>query len=215
MPIDNDPMNRADQIKCLFVDVGGVLLTNGWDHNERKAVISRFGLDWEIFDDRHRAVFEIFEQGKMTLAEYLRLTVFFERRTFTPSEFQEAIFAQSKPFPDMIELVAGLKAQHGLKVVVVNNESREINEYRIQKFGLGRFVDCFVSSCFVGLRKPDAAIFKLALDLSQTLPNEALYLDNTCLLVEVAKELGIEGLCHTDYGSTVSHLQRLGFDLPI
>jgi putative hydrolase of the HAD superfamily len=205
-------MSRSDQIKCLFVDIGGVLLTNGWDHIQRKEVTARFGIDWEEFEERHKATCETFEQGRITLEEYLRLTVFFKDRDFTPAEFREAIFAQSQPFPEMIELVARLKKRYSLMVVVVSNEGREINEYRIHKYELGRIVDCFVSSSFVGLRKPDFAIFKLALDLTQTPPNGILYLENTCLFVEIAQELGIEGICHSDYADTVSRLENLGFD---
>lgn len=199
-------------IKTLFVDIGGVLLTNGWDHVARKAAVAHFRLDGEETEERHRLNFETFEIGKLTLEEYLSRVVFHRRRTFTRAQFRRFMFAQSQPLPDMLGLVRELKARHGLKVIVVSNEGRELNAHRIRAFKLAAFVDAFVSSCFVGLRKPDAAIFRLALDLAQTPVSEIVYLENTALFVEVAAELGIRGLVHTDYQSTRTKLAAFGLD---
>ena len=154
-------------ITTLFLDIGGVLLTNGWDHQARKLAAKTFDLDLDEMEDRHHLTFDTYEVGKLTLKQYLSRVVFYQKRPFTPREFREFMFAQSKPFPQMIELVRKVKVRHGLKVAVVSNEGRELNTYRIRKFKLDGFVDSFISSCFVHVRKPDADIFRLALDIAQ------------------------------------------------
>ena len=161
-------MKRAIPITALFLDIGGVLLTNGWDHHARKRAATNFKLEWDEMEDRHHLIFDTYEEGKLTLEEYLSRTVFYEERPFTRDQFREFMFAQSQPYPEMIELVTQLKVRHRLKIAVVSNEAREVNAYRIGKFKLNGFVDFFISSCFVHLRKPDADIFRLALDIAQT-----------------------------------------------
>jgi putative hydrolase of the HAD superfamily len=203
-------MKKPLPITTLFVDVGGVLLTNGWDHLARKRAAKHFKLNWPEMDERHRLVFETHEEGKLSFQEYLGWVVFHEKRQFTRSQFRDFMFAQSKPFPRMLELVAQLKTQHGLKIVVISNESREVNAYRIRTFKLDRFVDTFISSCFVQMRKPDIAIFRLALDLAQTAPEQAVFIDNTPMFVQLAEGLGMRSILHVDYESTYAQLTSLG-----
>jgi len=205
-------MKPPNGIKTLFVDIGGVLLTNGWDHLSRQAAARTFHLDWEEMDERHRMNFDTFELGRLTLEDYLDRVVFDRPRKFTRAQFRRCMFAQSQAFPDMLGLVRELKTRDGLKVIVVSNEGRELNAHRIRTFKLAEFVDAFVSSCFVGLRKPDVGIFRLALDLAQTPPEKIVFLENTPLFVEVAAELGIRGIVHTDYRSTRAKLAALGLD---
>ncbi len=199
-------------IKTLFVDIGGVLLTNGWDHLSRQAAAKLFRLEWAEMEERHRMSFDTFEMGRLTLEEYLDGVVFYQPRKFTRAQFRHFMFAQSQPFPEMLGLVRELKVRHGLKVIVVSNESRELNEHRIRTFRLAEFVDTFVSSCFVHLRKPDLEIFRLALDLVQTPAREVFYLENTALFVEAAAGLGVRGVVHTDYRSTRATLVAIGLD---
>jgi putative hydrolase of the HAD superfamily len=161
-------------------------------------------------EERHHLNFAIYEEGKLTLEEYLNRVVFHQKRAFTQNQFQRFIFAQSKPYPEMIELVVQLKIQHKLKIVVVSNEGRELNEYRIRKFKLDGFVDSFISSCFVHMRKPDADIFKLALHIAQVRPQQIVYIENTPMFTEVAKGLEIRSILHTDYNSTCSKLASFG-----
>ena len=168
-------MKKPTAITCLFLDVGGVLLTNGWDHNARKRAAMNFKLEWAEMEDRHRLNFDTYEEGKLTLEEYLGRVVFYQKRPFNRAQFRRFMFAQSKPYPEMIELVAQLKARHGLEIVVVSNEARELNVHRIRKFKLDRVVDSFVSSCFVHIRKPDADMFRLALDIPGASPAGRLY----------------------------------------
>jgi putative hydrolase of the HAD superfamily len=199
-------------ISALFLDVGGVLLTNGWDHHARRRVAKNFKLDWAEMEERHNLNFATFEEGKLTLEEYLGRVVFYQKRPFTRAQFQRLMFAQSKPYPAMIALFSQLKLQHGLKIAVVSNESREVNAYRIRKFKLDRFVDSFVSSCFVHIRKPDADIFRLALDIAQAPARQVLYIENTPMFVQIAEGLGIRSILHTDYKSTCAKLTSFGFE---
>ena len=121
----------------MFLDVGGVLLTNGWGHQSRALAAKAFDLNLEEMEDRHHLTFDTYEVGKLTLEEYLSRTVFYEERPFTRDQFREFMFAQSQPYPEMIELVRNLKAQHGLRIAVVNNEARELNSHRIQQVQAG------------------------------------------------------------------------------
>jgi putative hydrolase of the HAD superfamily len=203
-------MTRAAAVKCLFVDVGGVLLTNGWDHHGRRRAAKNFKLPWAEMEERHRLTFETHEEGKLTFEEYLSQVVFYEKRPFTRAQFRQFMFTQSKPYPDMLQLVAQLKARYGLRVAVVSNESREVNAYRIRKFKLDSFVDTFISSCFVHLRKPDPEIFRLALDIAQTPARHVLYLENTPMFVEIAEGLGIRSILHVAYKSTCAQLASFG-----
>jgi HAD superfamily hydrolase (TIGR01509 family) len=203
-------MKKPLPITTLFVDVGGVLLTNGWDHHARRRAAKNFGLNWAEMDQRHRLVFETHEEGKLSFEEYLGWVGFYEKRPFTRTQFRDFMFAQSKSYPKMLDLVSQLKAQHGLKIVVISNESREVNAYRIRTFKLDGFVDTFISSCFVQMRKPDVAIFRLALDLAQTVPTQAVFIDNTPMFVEIADGLGMHGILHMDYESTCVKLASFG-----
>jgi putative hydrolase of the HAD superfamily len=203
-------MTQAAAVKCLFVDVGGVLLTNGWDHHARRRAAKNFKLAWPEMEERHRLTFETHEEGKLTFEEYLSQVVFYEKRSFTRAQFRQFMFTQSKPYPDMLELVARLKARYGLRVAVVSNESREVNVYRIRKFKLDSFVDSFISSCFVHIRKPDPDIFRLALDIAQTPARHVLYLENTPMFVEIAEGLGIRSILHVAYKSTCAQLASFG-----
>jgi putative hydrolase of the HAD superfamily len=200
-------------IRALFLDLGGVLLTNGWDRGSRELAAQTFGLDYKEMDERHRLNFDTYECGKMTLSQYLSRVVFYQERSFSEEEFCDFMFAQSKSFPKMIELVRKLKARHRLKVAVVSNEGRELTEYRTTKFELGGFIDFFVYSWAVQLRKPDEEMYQLALDLAQIAPAEVAYLEDRQLFVDVANSLGMNGIRHSDYASTVERLAQLGIAL--
>jgi len=208
--VDGGQMTRAIPVTTLFLDIGGVLLTDGWDHHARKRAATNFELELAETEDRHHLTFETYEEGKLTLEEYLGRVVFYQRRQFTRAQFRSFMFAQSKPYPEMIELVARLKVRYGLKIAVVSNEARELNVYRIHKFKLNGFVDFFISSCFVHLRKPDADIFRLALDIAQVSANQLVYIENTPMFVQIAEGLGIRSILHTDYRSTCAKLASIG-----
>ena len=201
-------MKRPIKVTALFLDIGGVLLTDGWDHHARKRAATNFKLEWAEMEGRHHLVFETYEEGKLSLAEYLDRVVFHHKRAFTRAQFRRFMFAQSKPYPAMMTLVAQLRVRHGLKIAVVSNEARELNAFRIRKFKLDGFVDFFISSCFVHIRKPDADIFRLALDIAQTPPEQVVFIDNTPMFVQIAEGLGMRSILHTDYRSTCANWLR-------
>ncbi len=203
-------MKRASPITCMFLDIGGVLLTDGWDHHARKRAATNFELEFSEMEDRHHLNFYTYEEGKLTLEEYLSRVVFYQERSFTRAQFRRFMFAQSKPYPEMLALIARLKVRHRLKIAVVSNEARELNEYRIRKFKLCGFVDFFISSCFVHVRKPDTDIFRLALDIARTPAGQIVYIENTPMFVQIAEGLGIRSILHTDYMSTRAKLASFG-----
>jgi putative hydrolase of the HAD superfamily len=200
-------------ITALFLDLGGVMLTNGWDRNARELAAQTFALDRKEMDERHHLTFDTYEAGKITLEQYLDRLVFYQERSFTRQQFRDFMFAQSQSFPEMIALVRALKARYKLKVAVVNNEGRELNQHRIQTFQLTSFVDFFVSSCFAHVRKPDEDIYRMALDIAQVPPAQVGYLDDRLMFVQVAETLGIRGIHHTSYATTVDKLAALGLPL--
>jgi putative hydrolase of the HAD superfamily len=203
-------MKRSIEITTLFLDVGDVLLNDGWDHHARRRAAKYFKLPWAEMETRHGLTFETHEEGKLTFEEYLSQVVFYEKRPFTRAQFRRFMFAQSKACPKMIELVSQLKERYGLKIAVVSNESREVNAYRIRKFKLDGFVDSFISSCFVHIRKPDAEIFRLALDIVHAQARQVVYVENTRMFVQIAEGLGIRSILHTDYTSTCAKLASFG-----
>ncbi len=206
-------MRKAPAITCVFLDIGGVLLTNGWDHHARKRAAMHFKLKWSEMEDQHHLTFDTYEEGKLTLEEYLSRVVFYQKRTFTRIQFKRFMFAQSKPYPDMIGMLTQLKVRYGLKIAVISNEARELNMYRIRKFKLDGLVDFFISSCFVHIRKPDVDIFRLALDIAQAPVRQIVYIDNTPMFVQIAEGLGIRSILHTNYRSTRAKLASLGIEL--
>jgi len=201
------------KISTLFIDIGGVLLTNGWDHQSRQLAADHFKLEWSEMESRHKINFATFEEGKLTLDEYLNRVIFYDERSFTQSQFKDFMFAQSQPYPEMLDLIYRLKAKYGLKIVVLSNEARELNAHRIQKFKLYAFVDCFISSCFVHLRKPDMDIFRLAIDIAQTPIEQIVYIENTQMFVQIAQGLGIKSVLHTDFKSTCTQLTSLNLQI--
>jgi len=203
-------MRKATAITCIFVDIGGVLLSDGWDRHARKRAVSHFKLEASEMEDRHQAAWNTHQDGKFTLEEYLTRVIFYKKRPFTRAQFRRFMFAQSKPHPEMIDLIIRLKARHGLKIAVVSNEGRELNAYRIRKFKLDWFVDLFISSCFVGLRKPDVDIFRLALDVAQVSAQQVVYIENTSMFVRIAEDMDILSILHTDYASTCAKLASFG-----
>lgn len=197
----------------LFTDLGGVLLTNGWDRGLRKRVAAHFGIDPAEMDERHHLTYDTYEAGKIDLTEYLRRVVFWERREFTQEQVVEFMLAHARCFPEMIELVRSLKERYRLKVAVVSNEGRELTADRIGRFGLREFVDFFVVSSYVHFRKPDEDIYRIALDVAQAEPEDVVYLDDRQMFVEVAARLGMRAIWHRDPAATRAALAELGLVL--
>lgn len=209
-PFDEGIAGEQSRATCLFLDIGGVLLSDGWARESRAHAAAIFDLDIAELDERHHEVFATYELDQLSLDEYLDLVVFYEPRSFNHDQFWAFMCSQSEPFPNMIALIEELKAKYKLKIVAVSNEARDLNNFRIHKYRLATFVDSFVSSCFVHKRKPDKDIFKLALDIAHVQPGEVVFIDNTALFVEIARELFIPSIHHTDFESTRSKLAAYG-----
>lgn len=199
-----------NKIKILFSDIGGVLLTNGWGHESRKAAAEKFHLNYEEMDLLHDFIFNVYEIGKITLDDYLNTVIFKEKRNFSRQEFKNFMFSQSQELPNTLPWMIGWKNRHeNIKVISINNEPKELNEYRIRKFKLHDFFDAFVSSCEVGMRKPDPGIFLLALGIAQAKPEECIYFDDRIMLVEAAKKVGIRAFLHKDFKTTRKIIETL------
>ena len=201
------------EITHLFTDLGGVLLTNGWDRGLRKLVAGHFEIDAAEMDERHHLTYDTYEAGKISLSEYLRRVVFWEPRAFTEQQVVDFMLEQARCFPEMIELVKAVKAKNGLKVAVVSNEGRELTADRIRRFGLKEFVDFFIVSSYVHFRKPDEDIFRIALDVAQAEPSQVAYLDDRHMFAEVASRLGMREIWHRDYESTRAAFVELGLEV--
>lgn len=206
-------MGNTTQITTLFLDIGGVMLSNGWGHESRKLAAETFKLNTDEMEERHRINVATHEEGKLTLSEYLNRVVFYEKRSFTPDQFREFMFTQTTPNVEMIEFIKQLKEQYKLKIAVVNNEGRVLNEYRIRKFKLNQFVDFFISSCFVHYRKPDTDIFHLALDVAQVPVEQVVYIEYLQMFVDVAQGMGIQSIRHKNYLSTSEVLATMGLKI--
>jgi len=198
------------EIKTLFWDVGGVLLSNAWDHTQRRQAVEKFGLEASEFSERHDLVFSSFERGKISLDEYLDRTVFYRLRPFTREDFKNFMYSLSVPDERSLAFAKNLADSGKYLMGTINNESRQLNAYRIDKFGLRSIFRVFVSSCFVGLRKPEEAIYKLALDITQQTPEQCCFNDDRALNLEVAKRLGMHTVEMDGVDELRAELQKLG-----
>ena len=198
------------QIRALFWDNGGVILTNGWDRGSRNAAVEKFHLDWADFEDRHELMLDAFEKGEVSLDEYLRRVVFYRARPFTTEEFKNFMLDQSQPFPESIEFLGKLARKKLYMMAALNNESSEINEYRIEKFRLRDYFEAFFSSCYLGLRKPGAEIYQKTLKITQCKPAECVLIDDRGLNLECARELGIHTIQFQRVDQLRDDLKSLG-----
>jgi putative hydrolase of the HAD superfamily len=200
----------VSEIHAIFWDVGGVLLSNAWDHTQRKAALEHFRLDEEEFHARHDMVVSSFERGKISLDEYLDRTVFYRNRPFTRDEFREYMFSLSQPIPEVLTFVRALAKSGKYFMGTINNESREVNLYRIEKYGLREIFRLFVSSCFVGLRKPESGIYRLAIETTQINPDQCCFIDDRALNLECAAKLGMRTIQMQTLEQLRSELGKLG-----
>ena len=200
-------------IRAIFWDVGGVLLTNAWDRTERAAALEHFQLDPEEFHARHEMVVSSFERGKITLDEYLDRTVFYRPRPFTREMFRDYMFSLSQPCPEVLEFARALTDSGRYLMGTINNESRELNYYRIEKFGLRMVFRLFVSSCFVGFRKPERDIYRLALEITQVPAEQCCFIDDRALNLECAAKLGMHTIQMQQVEQLRGDLAKLGVTL--
>ena len=197
-------------LKVLFLDIGGVLLTNGWGHLSREKAAREFNIDYTEMNTLHEFIFNIYEIGSINLEQYLDRVVFNHPRDFTKEDFKSFMYAQSIELPGMLQwLIQWKKSGCGFRIISINNEGKELNDYRIKKFKLHQCFDAFISSCEVGMRKPDPGIFKLAMGVARVTPEECYYFDDRIMLSEAAGQLGINAFHHQGFESSKSILENL------
>lgn len=201
-------------ITTIFFDLGGVCLSNGWDHEQRQAMAERFGFDYDAFDQRHRQVVDTLERGQLSLEDYLQWTVFYEPRPFTIESLTQAILQLSTPMPDTLEVVRALRRSGRYLMATLNNESRELNEHRIEQFKLRECFSAFFTSCYFGLLKPQPDFYRRVLQITHCRPEECVFVDDRPMNVEVAKILGLRAIPFTDAAQLVRDLHAIGIDWP-
>jgi putative hydrolase of the HAD superfamily len=200
---------QISDLKILFFDIGGVLLSNGWGHESRLLAAEKFGLDYKEMDQLHNFIFNVYEIGSITLDQYLDTVIFNHPRDFVREDFKEFMYAQSVELPDMLAWLKEWKKDCGFRIISINNEGKELNDYRVQKFKLHNCFDAFISSCEVKLRKPDPQIFALAMGIAQATPSQCVYFDDRIMFTNTAKKLGIKAFQHTSFESTKEILEEL------
>lgn len=163
----------------ILFDVGGVLLSNGWDHTERAAAASHFGLDLAEFEARHPEPNDAWERDAISMKTYLDATVFYEPRSFSLDDFFAFMLTQSKLIPNgALGVLKELAASDKCPLGALNNEARETNDYRFRQFGLRDYFKVAFSSCYLGLRKPEPAIYRRALDILGRPAERILFIDD-------------------------------------
>jgi len=198
------------EVNTLFWDNGGVILTNGWDRASRREAVEKFHLDWADFEDRHELMLDGFERGQVSLDAYLKRTVFYRERAYSIEEFKDFMFAQSQAFPESLDFLGRLASSRRWLLAALNNESAEINEYRIRTFQLRDYFEAFFSSCYLGYRKPGAEIYNLALRITQSAPQQCILIDDRELNLECARELGIHTIQFQNVGQLREELAGYG-----
>ena len=199
---------EISKIKVVFMDIGGVMLTNGWDHESRAKAAEVFGFDYTEMNILHNFIYNVFEIGSISLDEYLDTVVFDKPRDFTKYQFKDFMYSQSVELPQMLAWLKSWKRKIDLPVIAISNENEELNNYRIQTFNLHELFDGFFSSCYVGYRKPDPRIFKTALEITQVKPDECIYFDDRPMLVNAAKKLGMNSMLHQNFETTKNILEH-------
>ena len=201
---------QTTNLKVLFLDIGGVLLSNGWGHESREKAAKEFNLDYIEINRLHEFIFNIYEIGSISLNEYLDIVIFNHPRQFTKQDFKSFMFAQSTELPHMRQWLAKWKKSgRSFRTIAINNEGKELNDYRIKTFKLHSCFDAFISSCDVGMRKPDPGIFKLAMGVAHASPGQSYYFDDRAMIVESARGLGMQAFLHKDFKTTKGIIETL------
>ena len=200
-------------ITTIFFDIGGVMLTDGWGHASRRAAAEKFGLDWEEYAERHEKVAHAIETNRLSLDEYLRRTIFYRERPFSREEFRKFIFSQSQPHPETIAIAQRLATSQKYFMATVNNEIFELNVYRLKTFGLRNIFPVFFSSCFLGIRKPDEAIYRLALQVTQREAEECLFIDDREVNLECPREMGLQTILFKEASQLRDGLKQHGIEI--
>lgn len=202
------------RITTIFLDVGGVLLTNGWDSAARKAAVAKFSLDAGEFEARHEMAFPAFETGQSTLDQYLERTIFYTKRSYSPEEFVKFMYSVSRELPESRAVADRVAATGRYQIAALNNEGAELNDYRIRQFDLKRIFTVFFSSCYVGSRKPNLPIYEMALQVTQRQADECLFVDDREQNVLPARQLGMNTIQFQNAAQLDADLRKLGIEFP-
>ncbi len=197
-------------VPTLFFDIGGVLLTNGWDTGSRRRAAETFGLDFQEFQTRHEMLKTSFETGRLSLNAYLQKAIFNRPRSFTPDDFKGFMFAQGQVLGETLDWVRALAKSGTCRLYTLNNESRELHEHRVRTFGLGEIFECFFTSCYLGQAKPDEDIYLSAMGMAGCRRQRAIFIDDRPLNVEPALALGLKALHFQDLESLREFLRDQG-----
>jgi putative hydrolase of the HAD superfamily len=199
-----------NDIRHIFFDIGGVLGTNGWDREQRKDAVVKFGLDEAEFQQRHEEVISQLEMGQLSVDEYLDFAVFYEPRQFSKDEFRDFVFAQSQPFPETIAIARAVAEGCTYWVMTLNNEGEDLNRYRIDKFGLHDIFDAYLSSCWLGLRKPTRKFYERAFGIAEADPALSVFIDDRPQNLHPAKEFGMHTIHYQTPEQLAADLRALG-----
>lgn len=200
-------------ITTLFWDIGGVILTNGWDRGSRRDAATAFNFDWDEFQDRHELSFPAFDAGQISLDEYLDRTLFYRKRSFSREEFTAFMFAQSKEYPESRAILSAATRTGKYFMGAINNEPLELNQYRIEAFQLRRDFLVFFSSCYVHSRKPEEHIFRVALEVTQRPAEQCIFIDDRPLNLESPRRLGMSVIHYENADQLRSELRNYGVEV--
>ena len=201
------------EITTVFWDIGGVILTNGWDHSSRMEAVQIFGLDWEEYRERHDLSFPAFDAGQITINQYLDRTIFYRPRSFSREEFTAFMFAQSKEYAETRAVLSDVARSGKYYVASINNEPKELNDYRIEVFGLRREFQAFFSSCYLNARKPEELIYRIALEVTQRPPENSVFVDDRTLNLENPRRLGMHVIHHQNAKQLREDLKAFGIEV--
>jgi putative hydrolase of the HAD superfamily len=195
----------------ILFDVGGVLLTNGWDHCEREHVLDRFHVDKAAFETRHARLNDPWERDAISMQEYLDEVLFYEPRSFTREDFVTAICEESAVLSDSgIGILEELAASGKCMLGALNNEARVPNDYRFHTFGLRNYFDVTLSSCYLGLRKPHREIYDRAVDILSRPADRILFIDDRPENVAAALAVGMKAIQFSGAEPLRRELETLG-----
>jgi putative hydrolase of the HAD superfamily len=187
--------SATPEIRAVYWDIGGVLLTNGWDHEERARVLAQFAIPKDEYESRHPEANDRWEKGELSDDEFLKQTVFFKERSFTPADFIHAVRAQSKWLPGGAKnVITALRQRNTLKMAMLNNESGSLNDYRIASFGLTQYFDAFFCSAYIAMRKPDPRIFRAGAAMLHFTPEECAFVDDRENNCAAAAQVGMHAI---------------------
>jgi HAD superfamily hydrolase (TIGR01509 family) len=203
-------------IRTIFWDLGGVVLTNGWDPGQRKRVLSRLGVNLEAYEELHDRANYYWERGLLTAKDFFSQTVLLPnpKLDLTFDMLWPQVCAASKVLhPECLDMLAELKQMGRYRIATLNNESRELNEYRLDAFKLRSLFDYFICSGYVHEMKPNLGIYKSAIDISGFAASSALFIDDKPENCAAAEAVGMHAIRFESPAQLCTALVEYGIQL--